>query len=763
MSPTASAFAQAVQEHGILTAEVAPALVDAADDTDAVTLANRLVKDGYLTAFQARSIYEGRAGSLVLGPYVVLDLLGRGGMGHVYKALHRPMRRIVALKVMASTALPDADAVRRFEREAQAAARLEHPNIVTAYDAGRAGDTLYLAMQYVAGRNLAEIVREYGPQPPGRALDWVLQVARGLAFAHDRGVVHRDIKPGNLLVDDEGTVRILDMGLARLEATEAAREPLTATGQVMGTVDFMAPEQALDLRRADGRADIYALGATLWFVLTGRPLFEADSVVKRVIAHQETPPPSLLETDAGVGRGLDAVFRRMVAKRPDDRFQSMHDLVSALGAVSDCDRAPGPPRRDFRAGTPPPPRQVAGHDPAADPPRGRATREPVVGDAGFNPAATETMSMAAAVATNRTGGQRTTGVSWRMPVFTIGSAAAAVLLGALVMFGEWRPQARPAAAPGRAPRNETRAPPAALSPTPVVSPPLVNAPFGADVARRVQETWARHLGVDVEITNTIGMRLVVIPPGAFRMGEGDAALGVTFTRPILVGRTEVTQGEWQDVMETEPWRGQPFTRAGREMAATFVSWDDAVTFCERLTRREREAGRLDGPQAYRLPTEAEWEYACRAGTDARYSFGDGDDLLDDHGWFGGGVSGTPGRPVPGGNTSAALHAHPVGLKRPNAWGLHDMHGNVWEWCADLSTDAPMADGLGEAAPGHRAQRGGCWLSAPVNCGSASRHANAPEQRMNVLGFRVVLDLAGLPLPVGGPGGADAAVDPATDQ
>ena len=336
-------FVRAVDQSGIASSDSLVDYLRGVDQSvDAAAVANRLVKDGRLTAFQAKHIYGGKAKSLVLGPYVVLDLLGKGGMGYVYKAEHRKMRRIVALKVIAKTALTSPAAVRRFEREVQAAARLEHPNIVTAFDAGEAAGTHYLVMQFVDGKNLSEMVKASGPQPVARAVDWVLQAARGLAFAHDQGVIHRDIKPGNLLVDSRGAVKILDMGLARLETLDADQDQLTGTGQIMGTVDYMAPEQAMDTRQADARSDIYSLGVTLWYLLTGRPLFEADSVLKKIMAHQHEPARSLADVRVSSDARLEAVFQRMVAKQPDARFQSMQEVVAALEALPRAEVGAGP-------------------------------------------------------------------------------------------------------------------------------------------------------------------------------------------------------------------------------------------------------------------------------------------------------------------------------------------------------------------------------------------------------------------------------------
>ena len=241
--------------------------------------ASLLYKAGKLTKFQALELLAGRGRSLVLGDYVVLDRLGAGGMGEVFKARHRHMDRIVALKVVSSKTMLDEDAVKRFQREVKAAARLEHPNIVTAHDSRQDRGVHYLVMQYVEGTDLAILVKQSGRLKVDLAIQCILQAARGLAYAHREGVIHRDIKPANLLLDKKGIIKILDMGLARLDGS--SNEDLTGTDQVMGTVDYMSPEQAASTHAVDARADVYSLGCTLWFLLMGRKVYDSDTATRR--------------------------------------------------------------------------------------------------------------------------------------------------------------------------------------------------------------------------------------------------------------------------------------------------------------------------------------------------------------------------------------------------------------------------------------------------------------------------------------------------
>ena len=383
--------------------------------------AQALVDSGKLTKFQATNVLHGKAKSLVIGEYVILDKLGQGGMGVVVKARHRRMDRLVAIKVLSSAAMKTPSLVQRFYREVKTAARLIHPNVVMAYDAGEYEGMHFLVMELVEGHNLASVVSRCGPLPVAFAVDCIQQAARGLQYAHEHGVIHRDIKPGNLLIADfeipqlgspvngqsevptvdvslatvakerrvfdqpPGIVKVLDMGLARITGAaailEESVERLTETGQVMGTCDYMAPEQAESAHSADHRADIYSLGCTLYRLLTAKAPFTADSLVQLLLAHQKAPIPSLRAARPDVSEELEGVYRKMLAKDRKERQQSMAEVIAELEACSR--RSPagagaGSPQSAADttvARTPPSPAAEPGH-PSSPPPLAAARRSP---------------------------------------------------------------------------------------------------------------------------------------------------------------------------------------------------------------------------------------------------------------------------------------------------------------------------------------------------------------------------------------------------
>ncbi len=772
----------------------------------------------------------------MLGNYVILDKLGQGGMGMVLKAEHKRMKRVVAIKFLSPSVTKTPDAVRRFDREVEAAAKLDHVNIVAAYDADEVDRTHFLVMQYVDGRDLSALVKEEGRLSTQHALHCILQAARGLEYAHSRGVVHRDIKPANLLLDLEGTVKILDMGLARLESADAEQDQLTGSGQIMGTIDYMAPEQALDPRRADVRADIYALGMTLWFLLTGRGAYQGDSVMAKLLAHRESPIPLLSAACPEAPPELDEIFARMVAKQPQDRYQAMTEVIAALepllqgspsapsiaGAAGNESRsnfAPGPlAHTSAEPGRRMPARKIqeiplaaTGFEPTVALQLDQADTDPQT-QVWLAPAATGGASESA-LPTSRKPRRRAAGVSRSRAILlsAVGGGTAFLLLAGIVFFvqtgaGTIRveindPQIEVAIkgteivfrqahqgtdvklSPGEktlavergdfkfetdklilkrgdevivhvellAGEVQVRQGDKVIGQKMLPTPPIALAPFDYEVAERRQQAWADYGGLPAEkeimLPGGEKLTLVLIPPGEFLMGSTEQEQAkflkevadsdnwavariplegpqhrVRIAQPFYLGKYEVTQAQWQSVMGDNPseFKGDP------THPVEMVKWNDVQRFVVKLNENN-SAKEL----TFALPTEAQWEYACRAGTTTPYYGGESVEELQVYGWF---------------RDNSAGKTHPVGRLRPNAFGLFDMHGNVMEWCAtafagNYAAKAPVDAPTQHSADPDRVYRGGSWFHKSWNCRSAHRSHNDPLHCHYNLGFRLACVLS----------------------
>jgi formylglycine-generating enzyme required for sulfatase activity len=501
--------------------------------------------------------------------------------------------------------------------------------------------------------------------PVLQACAYIRQAALGLQHAHERGLVHRDIKPHNLIMSvGDGLIKVADLGLARLprslneEVTAALTSGAgagTLTPQnaaLMGTADYLAPEQALDFHRADIRADIYSLGCTMYYLLTGQPPFPGSTLAEKLLRHQQAEPPPLEQLRADVPAGLSAVVGKMLAKRPEDRYQTPGDLAAELSAL--LKNGPQEPR-----------------------------------GAGGSARLWKALS-----ARRR----------WLLYGLVILLAVAAVAL-----FGSARGPAR-------------------------------------------------------RFTNSIGMELVLIPPGNFTMGSPDSETGhmpqengaheVAISKPFYLGVHEVTVGNFHAFAkatgyQTEAEKGggairftgdyttdpkcnwqNPGWAQGDDHPVVAVSWNDATAFCQWLSKKEGKT--------YRLPTEAEWEYACRAGTKTPFHFGSA--LSAQHANFNAAI---PYGPAPKGPSPAS--AVKVGSYAANDIGLYDMHGNVWELCADYYdgsyySRSPKSDPTGPETGTLRVLRGGSWCNEGRYLRSAFRQGYAANQRGNHIGFRVACDV-----------------------
>lgn len=352
---------------------------------DPARLADELLAAKLVTRYMHRKIQLGKPGELVFGQYLILERIGEGGMGKVYRAIETRLGREVALKTIRPNLLTNRTVIQRYKREARAAASLSHPNIVELYEADDYGGRYFLAMEFVDGSDLSRLVKDLNKEkvsmPPGEAAEYIRQAALGLQHAHDKGLVHRDVKPSNLLVSGEraipgtngkASVKILDMGLVRsLIDDDASTNDLTRDGTVVGTPDYMSPEQSRNSSTVDPRADIYSLGCTLFYLLRGLPPYDSGTAIDKLIKHQLDPVPDIRQFRPDVPPALAAVIRKMMAKRPDERYQTADEVAEELARYTgdtpfDVDTLPHLPGLDLstipplEGVTPPAPRAAAG-------------------------------------------------------------------------------------------------------------------------------------------------------------------------------------------------------------------------------------------------------------------------------------------------------------------------------------------------------------------------------------------------------------------
>ena len=332
-------FLQSLRTSGLLSAKQFRKVLDQLHHIPRPrSIARALVEAGLLSKFQAELLLIGRTSGFFLGPYKILDQLGQGGMGRVYKAEHMAMKRTVALKVLAPHLMKTAKAQKLFKREVRAAAQLNHPNIVTAYDANEVEGRHYLAMEYVDGPNLDQLVRNWGSLPVGIACELTRQAALGLQAAHEQGMVHRDIKPANLLIQKRKNtqalqVKILDFGLARLQEPhpESTGQTIIAKeNTVMGTPDFLSPEQARNLHQVDIRSDLYSLGCTLYFLLAGDVPYPGGATLEKLVRHGSEEPKPIEQFRQDVPKPVLDLLRKLMSKAPGDRYQTPQEVVEAL-------------------------------------------------------------------------------------------------------------------------------------------------------------------------------------------------------------------------------------------------------------------------------------------------------------------------------------------------------------------------------------------------------------------------------------------------
>jgi eukaryotic-like serine/threonine-protein kinase len=337
--PRASQFWQATIRSGLLDVEgltacwdaIEPAKRDVPEHIDR-RLARRAVESKLLTFWQAQQLLAGRTSGYRVDRYLLMNLIGQGGMGRVYLARDTRLNRLVALKLLSPERLSNPRAVTRFQREARVGAQLQHENLVRIYDFGESNGRYFLVMEYIEGKSLGTLISEQGPMPHATAARLLRQVALGLEHAHRKGLIHRDVNPYNILVTHEGTAKLADLGLAIDMADE---DRVTRDGATVGTFDYIAPEQAWHSRAADIRSDIYSLGCTIYHMCTGHVPFPGPSLPEKLFGHQAIEPMPLCRVVPGLPEGLSEVVRRMMKKSPEERYATSMQVAQALEPYAD--------------------------------------------------------------------------------------------------------------------------------------------------------------------------------------------------------------------------------------------------------------------------------------------------------------------------------------------------------------------------------------------------------------------------------------------
>jgi formylglycine-generating enzyme required for sulfatase activity/predicted Ser/Thr protein kinase len=721
----------------------------------------------------------------VIGGCRLVSLIGEGGMGTVFRGVQERLGAPVAVKLLRDHFRHSDNARQRFEREARQIARLrgKTPHVVQIYDFGwdAALRLYYIAMEHVDGESLAELLDRHGSLPPREALEAARQTALALEAARADGVIHRDIKPDNIMVARSGLVKVTDFGLAK---ELGAGTGVTGTHQVVGTPAYMSPEQA-EGGTVDHRTDLYALGATLFACLTGRTPFDADTPLAMLMHHLRTAVPDPRDDGVEVSVGVAELLRALMAKQPDARIQTageaagrLAELIAEQGAATEArihqslaELLP-PPGADIAESAPPLASTVGpeGLDPidlqSAVPGPTEATaqlaastaepvrlcgqcEEPVGAGARFCPGCGNPLfkpctacgeeipptarfcetcgADVAAADALRDLVQRARDALAAREWDAAREAVDAVLarqpdhpeateLARTIDITLRRDRVARGAGIARARRaldeGQWTEAAAALETSLRLAP---GDPEAQALQARLHEHWRE---VPLTPDGPGIMSFVRIEPGSFRMGdaEGDpdeTPHPVTLTRPFWMQLTPVTQAQWTALRD-----GNPSSFRGPERPVDSVSWIDAQGFLEALAPHV-------APLLPALPTEAEWEYACRAGTTTRWNFGDEESRLDLHAWH-------------RGNSRGATQ--PAGRRPPNAWGLQDMHGGILEWCADWYggyTRTPT-DPTGPAEGTWRVLRGGAWSANAWATRSAKRFSRPPHAGNQMTGFRVVL-------------------------
>jgi formylglycine-generating enzyme required for sulfatase activity/tRNA A-37 threonylcarbamoyl transferase component Bud32 len=708
-----------------------------------------------------------------VGRFEVHEVLGRGAFGVVSRAYDPLLDRQVALKVPLFSS-KEGKRAQRFLNEAKAAARLRHPNIVAVYEGGEADGKLYLAAEYIKGQTLAEVIKNARPKlveggqdavsdnvhaaednGSGRMPDllsieqsvrWVRELAGALAYAHAQGVVHRDMKPHNIMIDAEGRPQIMDFGLAKRIDQDAK---MTSEGALLGTPAYMPPEQARgDIERVGPHSDQYSLGAVLYELLTGRRPFDGPPavVIAKAVAEEPPAPRTII---AGIPEDLEAICLKAMERDPARRYVNCIALAADLAnweqgegtaarPLTSVERAKRWARRSPAiAGLVATVAALlvlaAGGSAVAAFVFSQSNREHAAALAAArertDKAAAQAQKAAIAVSIAEEGTRQAKAEIQRAEearkeheqvIASFDEATRNRVLKEEELKGireERKKTGRSAAGAG----SEARIP---------AIKEIAGAKTDDKSNARTGATYEGSRAAASRDDNRLHLKFIWCPPGEFTMGSPESEIGrgtnenqvhATPTIGFWIGKFETTWYQFNHMQFGST--GAAVSAKFREHPAT-VSWDRAMRFCRSYTDEERRVGRLPKDWEYTLPTEAQWEYACRAGTTSAYSFGDDASQLSQYACC----------------RASATQAEKIGLRKPNPWGLRDMHGNVSEWCRDAYSDkiAAGVDPTSSATDVKRVVRGGAWNSDAADCRSASRTSAAPEDKSNTIGFRVVV-------------------------
>ncbi|TVQ56376.1 MAG: hypothetical protein EA377_02315 [Phycisphaerales bacterium] len=641
--------------------------------------------------------------TVLSGQYEIVRKLGEGGMGEVHLAKDRYLNdRLVAIKTLPALRAASKRAIRQLQQEAAAMADLTHEHIVRFYHFGQHEGLPFLVMQYIDGRTLDDLLEEKVTLTEEELLDIARPIAGALDYAHSRGVIHKDIKPSNIFIDGEGKPYLADFGVARIAKDTISQ--VTGRDTTSGTLMYMSPEQCLGEHDLTTATDIYSFATVLYECLAGRPPFSSGPIRELILNEQ----PAAIDT---CSNHINTTLQYGLVKTADARPESAGELVSQL----QVSRRPSPVAS---------PEKPA--DNSVNPVAARRTPVGkwaavivviallglgmiyvVVSDSGRAPSTPETAgdqrsemslpSMTDEATSSRTGSREDSDVT---------QSRASIVEEQMEMVRDVRasPDARAQA--------------------------IVRL-YQHDAKRFDWKTLHDKISSDevprkvIDLGGGVEMAFIFIGPGTFTMGSPGNESGrfdnegpqrqVRISRGFWLAETPTTQAQWQRVMGNNP----SHFKGDLNRPVERISWNDSKDLANRFSERYGVSARL--------PTEAEWEYACRAGTRTRYSFGNNPDQLGDHAWY-------------SGNSNRSTQ--PVRRKKPNPWGLYDMNGNVWEWVADWYGEyeaGVVTDPTGPRTGSLRVLRGGSWFGRPRYLRSANRNWNSPDYRLIYFGVRLALD------------------------